>query len=104
MNSVVIARKANGKLCLCLNPKPLNKALKRCHFPMPVIEVILPELGKAKMVPKVDCKDGYRQGKLLKVVLCSRRLPHPSADTGYPLELILPVRYSSCAYMKQLKA
>lgn len=48
VNSVVIARKANGKLRLCLDPKPLNKALKRSHFPMPVIEDILPELGKAK--------------------------------------------------------
>ena len=26
VNSVVIARKANGKLRLCLDPKPLNKA------------------------------------------------------------------------------
>ena len=64
VNSVVIARKANGKLRLCLDPKPLNKALKRCHFPMPVIEDILPELGKAKVFTKVDCKDGYWQIKL----------------------------------------
>ena len=64
VNFVVIARKANGKLRLCLDPKPLNKALKRCHFPMPVIEDILPELGKAKIFTKVDCKDGYWQVKL----------------------------------------
>ena len=49
VNSVVITRKANGNLRLCLDPKPLNKALKRCHFPMPVIEHILPELGKVKL-------------------------------------------------------
>ena len=64
VNSVVIARKANGKLHLCLDAKPLNKALKRCHFPMPVFEDILPELGKAKIFTKVDCKDGYWQIKL----------------------------------------
>lgn len=29
VNFVVVAKKANGKLHLCLNPKPLNKALKR---------------------------------------------------------------------------
>ena len=34
--------KANGNLRLCLDPKALNKALKRCHFPMLVIEDILP--------------------------------------------------------------
>ena len=31
---------------------------------MPVIEDILPELGKANIFTKVDCKDGYRQIKL----------------------------------------
>ena len=61
---MVVARKANGNLRLCLDPKPLNKALKRFHFPMPVIEEILPDLGKAKIFPKVDCKDGYWQIKL----------------------------------------
>ena len=64
VNSVVITRKANGNLRLCLDPKPLNKALKRCHFPMPVIEDILPELGKAKVFTKLNCKDGYWQIKL----------------------------------------
>ena len=34
VNSVVSARKANGKLRLCLDSKPLNKALKRSHFPI----------------------------------------------------------------------
>ena len=64
VNSVVIARKANGKLRLCLDPTPLSKALKRCHFPKPGIEDILPELGKAKIFTKVDRKDGYLQVKL----------------------------------------
>ena len=56
VNSVVIARKANGKLHLCLDPKSLNKALKRCHFPMPVIEDILPELGKAKVLEHMQSR------------------------------------------------
>ena len=63
-NYVVITRKANGKLRLCLDPKPLNKATKRYHFPMPVFEDILPQLGKAKVFTKVDCKNGYWQIKL----------------------------------------
>lgn len=64
VNSVVISRKANGNLRLCLDPKPLNKVFKRCHFPMPGVEDILPELGKAKIFTKVDCKDGYWQIKI----------------------------------------
>ena len=64
VNSMVITRKANGNLRLCLDPKPLNKALNRCHFPMAVIEDILPELGKAKMCTKANCKHGCWQIKL----------------------------------------
>jgi hypothetical protein len=31
-----------GKLRICLDPKDLNKALKRSHYPLPTIEDILP--------------------------------------------------------------
>ena len=64
VNSILCARTANVKLRLYLYLKPLNKALKRCHFTMSVIEDILPELGNAKIFKKVDCKDGYWQVKL----------------------------------------
>ena len=53
VNSVVITRKANGNLRLCPDPNPF------LHFPLQVIEDILPELGKAKIFTKVDCKDGF---------------------------------------------
>ena len=33
---------------ICLDPKDLNMALQRCHYPMPTIEDILPELNNAK--------------------------------------------------------
>ena len=64
VNSILCARTANVKLRLYLYLKPLNKALKRCHFTMSVIEDILPELGNAKIFKKVDCKDGHWQVKL----------------------------------------
>ena len=49
VNSIVVAKKSNGSIRLCLDPRPLNSALKRCHHPMQTIEDILPELGKAKI-------------------------------------------------------
>ncbi len=61
ISSVVVAKKSNGDICLCLDPRPLNKALKRCHHPMQTIENILPELGKAKVFSKLDCLNGYWQ-------------------------------------------
>ena len=33
---------------ICLDPKDLNMAILRCHYPMPTIEDILPELNNAK--------------------------------------------------------
>jgi hypothetical protein len=61
INSIVVAKKSNGSIRLCLDPRPLNKALKRCHHPMQTIEDILPELGKAKVFSKLDCLNGYWQ-------------------------------------------
>ena len=51
---------------LYLDPLPLNKALKRCHYPITAIEVVLPDLANAKVFTKLDCKNGYWQVKLDK--------------------------------------
>ena len=42
VSSLVIVKKPNGKLRVCINPKPLNKALKRSHYSVPVIDDLLP--------------------------------------------------------------
>ena len=55
---------SNGKIRLCLDPQPLNKALKRCHYPIPTIEEVLPDLANAKVFTKLDCKNSYWQVKL----------------------------------------
>ena len=59
--------KKPGKLRLCLDPKDLNKALKRPNYPMPTIEGILPELAKAQVFSVLDAKDGFWQVKLTEV-------------------------------------
>ena len=56
VSSVVVNKKSNGKIRLCLDPQPLNKALKRCHYPIPTIEEVLPDLTNAKVFSKVDSK------------------------------------------------
>ena len=63
ISSQVIVRKGS-KLRLCIDPKDLNKALKRSHYPMPTIEEILPELAKAKVFSVADAKNGFWQVKL----------------------------------------
>ena len=64
VNAIVVARKSNGKIRLCLDPCPLNKHLKRYLYPIPNIEDVLAELAKAKAFTKVDCRNGYWQVKL----------------------------------------
>ena len=63
ISSEVVVRKGN-KLRLCIDPKDLNKALKRSHYPMPTIEEILPELSKAKVFSVADARNGFWQVKL----------------------------------------
>ena len=64
VSALVVVAKPNGKIRLCLDPRPLNKALKRCHYPIPTIDDVLPELSNAKVFTKVDCSNGYWQVKL----------------------------------------
>ena len=61
ISATVVVMKPNGKVRLCLDPKPLNKALKRNHYPMPTIDDLLPELCKARVFSVVDVKNGEKQ-------------------------------------------
>ena len=59
VSSMVIVKKKSGKIRLCIDPKPLNKALKRSHYMLPVIEDIIPELTSAKVFTVCDVKNGF---------------------------------------------
>ena len=52
VSALVVVAKPNGKIRLCLDPRPLNKALKRCHHPIPTMDDVLPELSNAKVGTK----------------------------------------------------
>jgi len=45
-----------SKLHVCIGPKDLNATIQRSHYPLPNIEEILPDLGKAKVFSTVDVK------------------------------------------------
>ena len=64
VSSAVVTAKANGKVRVCIDPRPLNEALSRSHYPLPVIDDILPELWKARVFSKADLKDGFLQIEL----------------------------------------
>ena len=51
--------KSNGSLRLCLDPKDLNKAIKRNQWYSRMIDDILPELAKSKYKTLKDATSGY---------------------------------------------
>lgn len=64
ISSLVTVQKPNGKTRVCIDPRPLNKALKRSHFPLPTIEDVLPDLSRAKVFTVCDVKHGFWHVKL----------------------------------------
>lgn len=58
-NSVVVTTKKSGALRICVDPRPLSKALKRETYQMPILDEILPELSQAKVFSTVDLRSGF---------------------------------------------
>ena len=56
---VITEKKNSDDLRFCIDPRPLNKVLKREVHRLPVIEDVLPELSKARIFSKLDLKSGY---------------------------------------------
>ena len=59
ISPLVIVKKANARLRICMDPKHLNQALKRCHYPMITIDDLLPQLPKAKRFSIFDVQNGF---------------------------------------------
>ena len=49
VSQMAVVHKPSGKLRICIDPQPLNAALKREHYRLPVLDDVLPELKDAKM-------------------------------------------------------
>jgi len=59
VSNMVVAVKISGELRVCLDPKPLNVAMKREHVQLPILDDVLPELSKTKIFSSVDLRNGY---------------------------------------------
>ena len=53
-----------NKLRICIDPRDLNEAIKREHFPMTIIEEVVADMPHAKVVSVLDATLGYWQVKL----------------------------------------
>lgn len=64
VSAIVIVKKKSGKLRVCIDPRPLNKAILRQHFKMPTREEMIAQLAGAKYFSKLDAAQGFWQLEL----------------------------------------
>ena len=59
-----VERADRDDIRICIDPGPLNKALKREHYRLPTLDDILPKLKNAKIFCKVDVSKAFLHVKL----------------------------------------
>ena len=57
---MVVVQK-NGRVRVCLDPRNLNQAIMRSHYPLPTIEEVATQLTNAKLFTVLDAKSGFWQ-------------------------------------------
>ena len=64
VSSIVIVPKPNGKLCVWLDPRSLDEAIRRQHFKLPSREEVMAKFANARVFTKLDASQGFWQMKL----------------------------------------
>ena len=64
VNSMVTILKPNGTLRICIDPRDLNNAINRDHYPTHTIEDVLTRMQKATIFSVLDASSGFWQIKL----------------------------------------
>ena len=64
VNSIVLVRKPDKSIRICIDPTDLNRAIKRHHHPLPTIESITARMPHAEIFSVLDAHKGFWQIKL----------------------------------------
>ena len=59
VNQMYVAKKRSGAVRICIDPRPLNLAIKREYYRLPVLDEILPKLVNSKTFAVSDLQQGY---------------------------------------------
>ena len=59
ISSITIAIKKSGKIRMCLDPKDLNNALQREHYPLPTVEDVASGMDGARVFTTLDVRHGF---------------------------------------------
>lgn len=57
-SNLACVEKTDGTLQLCIHPQPLNVVIKCHHYPLPVVEDVLPDLEGVEVFSKADFNKG----------------------------------------------
>ena len=58
---MVIVQKQSGQIRICIDPKYLNRAIKRQYYPTPTIEEVSTRVKNARLFTVLDAKNGFGQ-------------------------------------------
>lgn len=61
VSPLVLVKKRNGKIRICMDPRKINEHIKRQHYPLPRREDIEAELGEAVYFSSLDANSGFHQ-------------------------------------------
>ena len=61
---MAVVTKPNGSIRICMEPRDLNKAVKRQHFPLLAVEEVISFMQNAKVFSKIDCMSSFWQIEL----------------------------------------
>lgn len=64
VNPIVIVKKPNNKLRICLDPKNLNEAIQREHYKIPTFDELTQNLKDSKYFTILDANKGFWQIRL----------------------------------------
>ena len=92
VSQITTVLKKNGQARVCLDPRELNRPIKRQHYPMTVIEEVAVRIPGAKVFSKLDATSGHWQ---LKLSECSSKLTTFNTPWGRYKFLRMPFGISS---------
>jgi ribonuclease HI len=67
-SNLVVARKKNGKIRLCIDFRNLNIACTKDHYPLPKMETLLQRVTGSGMISMLDGFSGYNQIRLKRKI------------------------------------
>ena len=63
-SQMAVTTRKSGAIRICIDPRPLNVALKRSHYQLPTIDEVLPKLVNARIISKLDLEQAFWHCKL----------------------------------------